>query len=297
MNTNDLKIFEAVASTGSFTKAAAAMFTVQSNVTARIKSLEEEFGAELISRTSRKVELTVSGKTLLQYCKQIGQLVAEAKSNVQNTDKVGGTLRIGCIETTMALKAPEILNYFQQHYPDVELEFKSQMRQVLIGEVLNFDLDAAFVSAPVNVAGLDQIRIKEEQLIILTAGGGPKLEELLAKHPVKIVTFGQGCIFRARLESWLSSKGIIQYKSTELNSIEGIVNFVEAGLGISILPQEVISKYYAGRKIVSHRLSKLLGTMTTVLVFRKDKLQSGALRVFINTYRQHINVENRPASG
>jgi DNA-binding transcriptional LysR family regulator len=297
MNTNDLKIFEAVASTGSFTKAAAAMFTVQSNVTARIKSLEEEFGAELISRTSRKVELTVSGKILMQYCKQIGQLVAEAKSNVQNTDKVGGTLRIGCIETTMALKAPEILNYFQQHYPDVELEFKSQMRQVLIGEVLNFDLDAAFVSAPVNVAGLDQIRIKEEQLIILTAGGGPKLEELLAKHPVKIVTFGQGCIFRARLESWLSSKGIIQYKSTELNSIEGIVNFVEAGLGISILPQEVISKYYAGRKIVSHRLSKQLGTMTTVLVFRKDKLQSGALRVFIDTYRQYINIENRPASG
>ena len=46
MNTNDLKIFEAVAASGSFTKAAAAMFTVQSNVTARIKSLEEEFALE-----------------------------------------------------------------------------------------------------------------------------------------------------------------------------------------------------------------------------------------------------------
>ena len=62
MNTNDLKIFEAVAASGSFTKAAAAMFTVQSNVTARIKNLEEEFGTELFTRTSRKVELTPAGR-------------------------------------------------------------------------------------------------------------------------------------------------------------------------------------------------------------------------------------------
>src|SRR5215217_866615 len=116
MNTNDLKIFEAVAETGSFTKAAAAMFTVQSNVTARIKSLEEEFGAELFSRTSRKVELTAAGKTLMQYCKQISNLIAEAKSDVQSSTRVSGSLRIGCIETTMALKVPEMINHFEEHF-------------------------------------------------------------------------------------------------------------------------------------------------------------------------------------
>ncbi len=289
MNTNDLKIFEAVASTGSFTKAAAATFTVQSNVTARIKSLEEEFGTELFSRTSRKVELTGSGKIFMEYCKQISQLIAEAKSNIQHMDTLGGTLRIGCIETTMALKAPEILHYFHEHYPQVELEFKSHMRQALLHEVLNFDLDAAFVSGPVNVAGLDQVPVREEQLVILTARQGPKLEELLGRHPLNIVVFGQGCVFRSRLESWLSSKGIVQYKSTELNSMEGIVNFVEAGLGISLLPEEVMSNYYAARKIATHGLNKELGTMHTVLVFRKDKRPSKALNTFIEVYRNHSN--------
>jgi DNA-binding transcriptional LysR family regulator len=273
------------------------MFTVQSNVTARIKSLEEEFGVELFSRTSRKVELTANGKILTQYCKQIVQLIAEAKSNLQNADNVGGILHIGCIETTMALKVPKILNYFEEQYPAIELEFKSEMRQALINDVLNFDLDAAFVSAPVNVAGLEQIRIRDEQLNILTAADGPKLEVLLANNPVKTVTFGHGCIFRARLESWLSSKGILNYKSTELNSIEGIVNFVESGHGISILPEEVISKYYTGRKIVSHKLNKQLGMMTTVLVFRKEISQSNALKVFIDTYRQHIDLENKSVTG
>jgi len=284
MNTNDLKIFEAVAASGSFTKAAAAMFTVQSNVTARIKNLEEEFGTELFTRTSRKVELTPGGQTLIQYCKQIDHLVAEAKSNIQSSNKVNGSLKIGCIETTMALKVPEILNRFEEDYPEVELEFRSNMRKDLINDVLNYKLDAAFVSAPVNVNGLDQINIREEQLVILTSSTGPKLNELLAKQPVKIVVFDEGCIFRARLESWLSSKGIIHYKSTVLNSIEGIINFVEAGLGISLLPEEVVSKYYSGRKIATHSLNKQLGTMNTVLVFRKDVPQSRALKAFISLY-------------
>lgn len=292
MNTNDLKIFEAVASSGSFTKAASEMFTVQSNVTARIKSLEEEFGAELFFRTSRKVELTASGKILMQYCKQIGHLVSEAKSNIQSSNKVSGSLKIGCIETTMALKVPEILNHFEENFPDVELEFKSQMRNVLINDVLNFNLDAAFVSAPINVSGLDQIKIKEEQLVILTASNGPKLEELLVKQPLRIVVFGEGCIFRARLESWLSSKGIVHYKSTVLNSIEGIINFVEAGLGISILPEEVVLKYYAGRKLTNYALNKELGTMNTVLIFKSDKTQSSALRAFIDMYFNNVVSKN-----
>ncbi|OKS88053.1 LysR family transcriptional regulator [Mucilaginibacter polytrichastri] len=288
MNTNDLKIFEAVATSGSFTKAAAAMFTVQSNVTARIKSLEEEFGTELFTRTSRKVELTEGGQTLMQYCKQIGHLVAEAKSNIQSSTKINGNLKVGCIETTMVFKVPEILNRFAEEYPDVELEFKSDMRNNLINDVLNYKLDAAFVTAPVNIKGMAQINIKEEQLVILSSSNGPKLNELLQKQPLKIIVFDEGCVFRARLESWLSSKGIIQYKSIVLNSIEGIINFVEAGLGISLLPEQVISHYYSGRKIMSHSLNKQLGTMNTVLISREDVPQSRALKVFIEMYSPSI---------
>jgi DNA-binding transcriptional LysR family regulator len=284
MNTNDLKIFEAVVASGSFTKAAAAMFTVQSNVTARIKSLEDEFGTELFTRTSRKVELTPGGQILMQYCKQIGHLVEEAKNNIQSSSKVNGCLKIGCIETTMALKVPEILNRFEEDYPEVELEFKSGMRNDLINDVLNYKLDAAFVSAPVNVNGLEQINIREEQLVILTASNGPKLNGLLAKQPLKIIVFDEGCIFRARLESWLSSRGIVRYKSIVLNSIEGIINFVEAGLGISLLPEEVLSRYYSGRNLTTHSLSKQLGTMNTVLIFRKEVQQSRALKAFIDIY-------------
>ena len=284
MNINDLKIFEAVAESGSFTKAASMTFTVQSNVTARIKSLEEEFDTKLFSRTSRKVELTSEGMILMQYSRQIQHLMEEAKHDIRSGENIRGNLKIGCIETTMALKVPEILNTFDEKYPDIELEFKSDSRDSILSDVLDYALDAAFVAAPVNAKGLEKICIKEEKLVILASSKGPSLQTLIEKEPLKIVVFDEGCIFRERLESWLSHKGILNYKSTVLNSIEGMINFVEAGLGVSILPEEVVSKYYAGREIKTYGLNKQLGTMNTILVFRKDGPQSRALQCFIDMH-------------
>jgi DNA-binding transcriptional LysR family regulator len=284
MNTHDLKIFEAVAATGSFTKAAEAMFTVQSNVTARIKNLEGEFGTALFKRTSRKVTLTSDGETLMHYSKQIGHLVQEAKKSIENSNQVSGQLTIGCIETTMAFKVPDILSRFSEAYPDVDLEFKSQMRSELISDVINYKLDAAFISAPIDAPELDQLHIKDEQLVIFASAKSAELKKILAIQPVKIVVFDEGCVFRARLESWLNSKGIIQYKRTVLNSIDGVVNFVEAGLGISILPAELISQYYKGRKLKSFPLNKELGSMSTVLIFRRNVPHSRALKAFLDMY-------------
>lgn len=284
MNTHDLKIFEAVAATGSFTKAAEAMFTVQSNVTARIKNLEGEFGTALFKRTSRKVMLTSDGETLMHYSKQIGHLVQEAKKSIENSNQVSGQLTIGCIETTMAFKVPDILSRFSKAYPDVDLEFKSQMRSELISDVINYKLDAAFISAPIDAPELDQLHIKDEQLVIFASAKSAELKKILAIQPVKIVVFDEGCVFRARLESWLNSKGIIQYKRTVLNSIDGVVNFVEAGLGISILPAELISQYYKGRKLKSFPLNKELGSMSTVLIFRRNVPHSRALKAFLEMY-------------
>jgi len=167
MYTNDIKIFEAVAAHGNFTRAAEATFTVQSNVTARIKNLEEEFGTELFKRSARKVELTPAGKILIQYFKQITHLIDEAKKEISKSGEISGSLKIGCVETTMALKAPGIIKQFTEQYPEIDLEFKSATRPDLIRDVLNYKLDAAFISAPINNAELNHIIIKKEQLSIL----------------------------------------------------------------------------------------------------------------------------------
>ncbi|MDM8173072.1 MULTISPECIES: LysR family transcriptional regulator [Olivibacter] len=295
MNTNDLRIFEAVALHSSFTRAAEAMFTVQSNVTARIRSLEEEFGTSLFERNAKKVALTPAGEVLMQYAKEITHLLDEAKREVKNIDVLTGSLKIGCIETTMALRVPTILHDFGAAYPHVELEFKSAMRPELVQDVLDYKLDAAFVSGPISISGLTQEIIHEEQLVILAHRKAASLSSELSRHAIpKIVVFDQGCVFRERLESLLSAKGIVQYRPIVVNSIEGIINFVEAGLGISILPEQIVSSYYAAREIKTFPLSKSLGTMTTVLISRSNRRSSKLMQVFIDMYKnqsKHSNVE------
>jgi len=283
MNTNDFKIFEAVAAHGSFTKAAEATFTVQSNVTARIKSLEEEFGVSLFTRT-RKVQLTAAGETLMHYCKQISQLIEAAKRELSGSDQLIGHLKIGCIETTMALKVPGLIQHFNTTYPDIELEFKSAMSPDLIQEVMNYKLDVAFITAPVTLPDLEQRLIKEEQLVIVSSGKYETLNDIVEDPQVRIIVFEQGCVYRARLESWLSYQGIINYKSTVVNSLEGIVNFVEAGLAITILPLELIEQYYPNRKLRTFSIGKELGSTKTMIIYRKNREQDPLLKAFVEMH-------------
>lgn len=284
MNTNDFKIFEAVAAHGSFTKAAEVTFTVQSNVTARIKSLEEEFQVSLFNRTSRRVELTAAGETLMHYCKQIGQLIEEAKRELSGTEQLIGHLKIGCIETTMALKVPGLMKKFNQEYPDIELEFKSAMSPDLIQDVMNYKLDAAFITTPVTLPDLEQKLIKKEQLVIVCSDQYTGLNEIVNDLQLSIIVFEQGCVYRSRLESWLSYQGIINYKSTVVNSLEGIINFVEAGLAITILPLELIEQYYPNRKLKTFSIGKELGNATTLMIYRKNRKQDRVLKAFTEIY-------------
>ncbi len=284
MNINDLKLFEAVASHGNFTKAAEAMFTVQSNVTARIKSLEEEFGTTLFLRTSRKVELTSAGKTLLNYSKQINNLIEEAKLSVGKSDIIKGQIKIGFLETTMALKGPDIVNEMANKFPLVDIDLTSAMRDTLINDVMNYKLDAAFIPAPIHNEELEQIHIMDERIVAVTPTSIKSLGNLIEQHQIKAIVFDQGCFFRARLEAWLISNNVMDYHKTVINSIEGVVNFIESGIGFSFLPEEIVSSFYSGRKIKTFPLPKEISSVKTVLIYRKDNLSSAVLKAFISLF-------------
>jgi LysR family transcriptional regulator, cell division regulator len=283
MNIHDLKLFEAVVFHGNFTKAADAMHTVQSNVTARIKALEESFDVQLLSRTPRKVSLTSAGEKLLYYSKQINHLLEEARQEIRAAGQVVGELKIGSIETTLALKIPAMINQFSQEYPDVLLEFKSGIPGDLIQDVLHYRLDAAFVSSPIDTPELEERPVKKDKLVLVTAAN-MDIKTALAARSVRVVVFDQGCSYRGRLEAWLNAKGVGKYTCTIMNTMEGIVNFVEAGVGISVLPEDLVTQFYGRRKLNTFSLGKGLDTLSTVIIYRKDVPMSAALKAFLALY-------------
>src|SRR3984893_681240 len=121
MDAADLRVFQSVAGTGSMNKAALALNTVQSNVTARIKALEDEVGFALFERTNRGVTLTDAGRRLLPFAARAARLLDDAKCAVADQGTPAGALSVGSLETTAALRLSPVLAEFAAAYPAVDL--------------------------------------------------------------------------------------------------------------------------------------------------------------------------------
>lgn len=150
MGRADLRVIEAVARLGGMNRAAGELHTVQSNVTARIRLLEEELGTPLFERNSRGVALTAAGRRLLPYAERIARLFAEARRAVADDGRPKGPLTIGSLETTAGLRLPALLAAYAENYPEVDFELVTGTTCELVEAVLASRLEGAFVCGPVN---------------------------------------------------------------------------------------------------------------------------------------------------
>src|SRR5262244_1852919 len=114
MEMRQLEIFRALAEELHFTKAAARVNCVQSNVTTQIRALETELGTPLFDRLAKRVVLTDAGKRFLPYAEKILSALNDAHTAVAQNSTPIGPLRIGAPESVLAYRLPEILKHFQK---------------------------------------------------------------------------------------------------------------------------------------------------------------------------------------
>ena len=228
MDAKDLKVFQAVARTQGMNSAADVLHTVQSNVTARIRALEQELELKLFHRHSRGVTLTRAGERLLPYAKKIEVLLDEAKRAAADDGAPHGPLTIGSLDTTAAQRLPPIVTAFGTRFRDVNLVLRTGTNAVLIDEVLASELDGAFVCAPVKHPDLVAELAFREELVIAAAPGVKSLKQLLGASQLKILVKGPGCAYRSRLEELLARRGLTPTGVMEFGTLEAIVGCVEA---------------------------------------------------------------------
>ncbi|WP_284046985.1 LysR family transcriptional regulator [Halomonas llamarensis] len=145
MQLKSLRLFMAVAETGSFVAASQRLHTVQSNVTAHIKKLEEELGAQLIHR-SGQARLTSAGFALMEYAERILITHDEALALFRSNEKTCGQLRIGAMETTTALRLPPILTAYYAAHPEVDIKLTTGPTADLTKLLLAGQVDCVFVA-------------------------------------------------------------------------------------------------------------------------------------------------------
>ena len=146
MDLTQLEMFNAVALTGSITRAAQKVHRVPSNLTTRIRQLEADLGVELFIRENQRLRLPRRAQ-FLRYSKQIPALVDEARMVVAG-DEPQGLFSLGALESTAAVRIPESLARFNQRYPRIQFALSTGPSGTMIDGVLEGTLSAAFVDGP-----------------------------------------------------------------------------------------------------------------------------------------------------
>ena len=281
MDAADLRVFEAVARLGGMNRAAGELNTVQSNVTQRIRRLEEELATPLFQRHSRGVALTPAGKRLLPYAARVAQLLAEARRAVKDDGTPSGPLQIGSLETTAALRLSPVLASYAASYPAVDVALTTGTSAELVELVLAHRLEGAFVCGPVQHPELAAEPVFAEELVLVTAPTQKGLDRVLARSDLKIVVLRAGCSYRQRLEEILARRGIVGLRRLEFGTIEGILGCAAAGLGVTLLPRALVEGARRARRVAVHTLPPDEARVETVFIRRRDAFVSSALTAFL----------------
>lgn len=277
MESNELRIFRAVAQEGSITKAATTLGYVQSNVTARIQQLELELKTQLFYR-QRGMILTPSGEKLLTYAEKVIHLLDEAHKALDDSLEPNGRLSIGANQTVSTLNLPQILAHYHKTYPKVDLSLLTTQTDELVHKILHFQLDSAFVKFPVKDENIVEELVSEETLVLITS---PNEKDIKTIYTKPFLMSPIGCPNRTLLESWLKANAINNLRFMEFNNLDAIIEGVIAGLGASFVPQSTIQNQEKLGLLRSFSLPQQYSSTKTFLIRHKDVLLTSALAKFI----------------
>jgi DNA-binding transcriptional LysR family regulator len=270
MRTLDLEalhIFRTVAEQGGITRAAAKLNRVQSNVTTRVKQLEERLGIDLFVREGRRLALSAEGKLLLTYADALLRLSAEAEAALLSK-RPQGVLRLGTLESTAAARLPPLLARYHASFPDVQIELVTGTSGNLVSRLRAFELEAAFVAEPFDAAGVETTPAFEEELVMIAPRGTGRVRTPSDLGGRALIAFASGCSYRKRLEQWLVRGTDSPRRVMEFGSYHAIVACVCAGAGVAIVPRSVLDLAHAARQVDVTELPARVSRARTLLAWR-----------------------------
>jgi DNA-binding transcriptional LysR family regulator len=263
---DSLEIFRTVVQEGGVIRAAAKLNRVQSNVTTRIKQLEERLGTRLFRKQGRSLTLSPEGELLLSYAQRLFRIADEAEHELKS-GKPMGAFRIGSLESTAGSRLAPVLSKFHRLYPGVVVELVTGTTGALIQRVSNFEIEAAFVSEPFSAPGLNAAKVFEEELVLITSRDIPDVTRASQLVGMTLIAFANGCSYRKRVEEWLGGASMMPARTLEFASYQAMIACVAAGTGYALVPRSLLASLRAGNEVKQHELPARIRRNHTHLVW------------------------------
>lgn len=263
MDSNLLKVFVEVAREKSITKAAIKLDFAQSNVTSRIKQLEKSLDCNLFHRIPKGVILSKEGEKLYPHACEIVRKVEEVTFDMKNS-QLQEHLIVGSTESNATTRIVPFLLKVHKDFPKMNLELITNTTRDITKELLNYNVDIAFISGePVNDELIVLNKVKETIVLVKQKEGSFKNVFL---------SFKNGCAYNEFGQNYLKQTYNKNFKVLEFGNYETILGCVKAGMGISLLPLSIIKKLKYENDLEIIEISKELENIPTCLVCRKDAI-------------------------
>ena len=246
MELRHLRYFVAVAEELHFRRAAERLHMSQPPLSQQIRQLEQEVGAQLLSRNQRRVELTAAGAAFLVRARDILDAVEDAARQARRVQRGEvGRLAVGFVGSAMYSFVPELLRAFREQAPDIalrlhELGTTEQLRQLDDGR-----LDVGFLRTPGRWPGLSFETVLEEPVVVAMPDVHPlaqrslvRLADLVGESLVLLTPAGSPGL-RAALASSIAQLGGEERIIQEVAEMQTVIGLVAAGVGISLVPESV----------------------------------------------------------
>lgn len=243
MDFRQLTALLAVAEHGSFSAAARAIHTVQSNVSTHIARLERELGAVLVDRASG--DLTEEGEAAVARARRIRAELDALQSDVAAlAHEVVGNVRIGMIGSTARWLAPAVLAEMQARHPRVSVVIVDATTTSLLPQLAEGSLDLAVVNLPVADPDVGVEPLFAEDRVLVVPSGHPladrpevRIEELVG---FPLVLEPRGTAFRDELEKEVATAGIELATLAEVDGMTLVASLACGGFGPAILPTTAV---------------------------------------------------------
>lgn len=256
MDIRQLKAFVAIAESGTFTAGAVRVHVTQAAISMQIRQLETETHAQLFIRAPRRVILTEAGEKLLERAYTIlREHDAALEELAALTGAHRGRLRIGSASAMVSADPlPQILGELRGTHAGVETSVISGTSESLVKQVLGGELDAAFVSLPVEARGIQSELLSEDYLVAIASPrhsmAKQKIVSAYALAGEKLILGERGGNTRRLIDQFFAQAGVTLKVAMELSRLAAIKRMVEAEMGVGIVPLQSVEEEVASGSLV-----------------------------------------------
>jgi len=282
LDTALLRTFQTLAATRNFTRTAELVGRTQSAVSQQIQKLEELTGHVLVVRSRRQLHLTTAGEVLLGHARQVLDALDDAMASLR-LPMVGGEVRFGSPEDFATFFLPDILARFMAAHPTVRLRTHCALTLDLIEGMAAGQFDLVAIKQQPGRLHPGAVPLWRERLVWVGAAERPH-SPFDGDGGIKLVLSPEPCVYRHRALAALGGAGIAWTVVYTSPSLAGAAAAVRAGLGVTVLPRNMIPP---GLAALDEGLD-LPRLDDTVICLLRAELGSPAVDAFAGYVKEHL---------